>query len=255
MRLSRRIRRHISAPSAKRTYVRDLFGRIAGRYDLTNDVMSLGLHRRWKDRAIELAAIEPGHVVLDLAAGTGDLALGAMAPAGEDGAVIAGDLTRPMMAVGRERRGGDAVRWVECDATALPFGSGSLDRVLIGYGLRNFPDLGVCLAEIYRCLKPGGKIVTLDFGKPGSSSIRTLYLRYLDLSTRLVGWTLHRDVEAYAYIPESLRAYPAQAGVADLMRVKGFAWTGYSDIMLGTMALNFGERPADSVPTRAPLSR
>ena len=92
MGLSHRIRRRIQIPSSKRRYVRDLFGRIAGRYDLTNDVMSLGLHRRWKDRAIELAAIEPGHVVLDLAAGTGDLALGAMAPAGPAGAVVAGDL-------------------------------------------------------------------------------------------------------------------------------------------------------------------
>lgn len=255
MRLSRRIQRHISAPPSKRRYVRALFGRIAGRYDLTNDVMSLGLHRRWKDRAIELAAIEPGHVVLDLAAGTGDLALGAMAPAGPEGAVVAGDLTRQMMAVGRERRGGDAVRWVECDASALPFRGGSLDRVLIGYGLRNFPDLGVCLREIYRCLKPGGKLVTLDFGKPGSGPVKSLYLGYLGLSTRVVGWTLHRDAEAYAYIPESLRAYPAQAGVADLMRRVGFAWAGYADIMLGTMALNFGERPVDPVPIPAPLSR
>ncbi len=255
MRLSRRIQRHIAAPISKRQYVRGLFGRIAGRYDLTNDVMSLGLHRRWKNRAIELAAIEPGHVVLDLAAGTGDLALGAMAPAGRDGAVVAGDLTRPMMAVGRQRRGGEAVRWVECDATALPFASASLDRVLIGYGLRNFPSLEVCLAEIYRCLRPGGRLVALDFGKPGSKSIKSLYLRYLDLSTRLVGWTLHGDAEAYAYIPESLRAYPAQAGVADLMRREGFAWAGYADIMLGTMALNFGERPADPWSTPAPLSR
>lgn len=255
MRLSRHIQRSIAAPSSKRVYVRDLFGRIAGRYDLTNDVMSLGMHLRWKERAIELAAIEPGHVVLDLAAGTGDLALGAMAPVGADGAVIAGDLTRPMMAIGRERQGGDAVRWVECDATALPFASSSLDRVLIGYGLRNFPSLEVCLAEIYRCLSPGGKLVTLDFGKPSSNPVKAAYLRYLDLSTRLVGWTLHRDVEAYAYIPESLRAYPAQEGVADLMRRVGFAWTGYTDIMLGTMALNFGERPVDSVVTPAPLSR
>ena len=255
MRLSKRIQRHISAPPGKRRYVRDLFGRIAGRYDLTNDVMSLGLHRRWKDRALELAAIEPGQVVLDLAAGTGDLALGAVAETGAGGAVIAGDITRPMMAIGRERRGGGAIRWVECDASALPFRGGSLDRVLIGYGLRNFPDLGVCLREIYRCLKPGGKLVTLDFGKPGSGPVKSLYLGYLGLSTRVVGWTLHRDAEAYAYIPESLRAYPAQAGVADLMRRVGFAWAGYADIMLGTMALNFGERPVDPVTIPAPLSR
>lgn len=254
MRLSRSIRRHIRTPTTKRLYVRDLFGRIAGRYDLTNDVMSLGLHRRWKERALELAAIEPGQVVLDLAAGTGDLALGA-AGAGAAGAVIAGDLTRPMMAIGRERRGGQTVSWVECDASALPFACASLDRVLIGYGLRNFPDLGVSLREIYRCLRPGGKLVTLDFGKPGSGTLTALYLRYLDISTRVAGWLLHRDVEAYAYIPESLRAYPAQAGVADLMRRLGFAWTGYVDIMLGTMALNFGERPVEPVPTPAPLSR
>jgi demethylmenaquinone methyltransferase/2-methoxy-6-polyprenyl-1,4-benzoquinol methylase len=255
MKLSRRIRGHIRVPASKRLYVRSLFGRIARKYDITNDVMSLGLHRRWKERALELAEIEPGHLVLDLAAGTGDLALRAAPRTGTTGAVIAGDLTRPMMRVGRSREGGAGIRWVECDATALPFASGSLDRVVIGYGLRNFPNLGVCLGEIYRCLRPGGKLVTLDFGKPGSGRLTSLYLRYLDLSSRLVGWLLHRDVEAYAYIPESLRAYPAQAGVADLMRLLGFVWTGYIDIMLGTMALNFGQRPPEPAPTPALLSR
>lgn len=255
MRLSRRIQGHIRVPATKRRYVRHLFGRIARRYDVTNDLMSLGLHRRWKERALELAEIQPGHLVLDLAAGTGDLALAAAPRAGAAGAVIAGDLTRPMMRVGRARKGGAGVRWVECDATSLPFATGSLDRVVIGYGLRNFPNLGVCLGEIYRCLKPGGKVVTLDFGKPSNGPITSVYLRYLDLSTRLVGWLLHRDVEAYAYIPESLRAYPAQAGVADLMGRLGFAWTGYIDIMLGTMALNFGERPPEPAPTPVPLSR
>lgn len=237
-----RIRGKIDDPESKRRYVRKLFGRISGRYDLTNDVMSLGRHRAWKRLALGLADIREGHVVLDLAAGTGDLAIGAVREA-PGALVVAGDLTWEMMSAGRSRDRGERVRWLQCDATHLPLSDASVDRVLIGYGLRNFPDLDWCLGEILRCLVPGGRFVALDFGRVEPGWLDAAYLRYLDASTCAAGWVLHRDVESYRYIPESLRQYPAQQGVTELMQRRGFVLCGHIDLVFGAMAINFGQAP------------
>jgi len=236
-----RIQGQILAPDSKRLYVRSLFGRIAGRYDLTNDVMSMGRHRAWKRLALALADVEPGHVVLDLAAGTGDFAIRAAKRAGAT--VIAADLTWEMLAAGKKRRHASSVQWMQCDATYLPFPDGSVDRVLVGYGLRNFPDLGCCMGEIRRCLSPGGKLVALDFGRAEPEWLDRLYLKYLDVSTSAAGWILHRNVEAYRYIPESLRQYPAQRGVTEIMQRHGFVRCGHIDLVFGAMAINFGQAP------------
>lgn len=249
MGLRKRIRGAIETPEGKRRFVQDLFGRIAVRYDLTNDLMSLGLHRRWKRQVLELAGLERDHAVLDLAAGTGDLALGA---AGRVSSVVAADLTAGMLEVGRAREGGDRVRWTRCDALKLPFTDRSFDRILIGYGLRNFPDLDRALSEIRRCLRPGGRLVTLDFGKPRRRWLRRAYLRYLDVTTAIAGWLLHRDPEAYLYIPESLRTYPDQRGVNDRMLRAGFERCGWIDLLFGTMAIHFGRRAAEPSPRASP---
>lgn len=240
--MAARIQAQIDTPAQKRRYVRSLFGRIAGRYDLTNDLMSLGRHRAWKRLAVGLADIQPGHVVLDLAAGTGDFAIRAAKKAGA-GTVIAADLTWEMLAAGQSRSGSSEVTWVQCDATQLPFPDGSVDRVLVGYGLRNFPDLDWCLGEVLRCLAPGGKLVSLDFGRAEPGWLDRWYLRYLDFSTSAAGWVLHRDVESYRYIPESLRQYPAQRGVTELMQRHGFVRCGHIDLVFGAMAINFGQAP------------
>lgn len=225
--------------------MRNLFGRVARRYNLTNDVMSLGLHRRWKRYLLELAGLERGLRVLDLAAGTGDLALGAAgtASATPTASVVAADFTPEMMRVGRKRPGAASIQWISGDALDLPFPDASFDRVLIGYGLRNFADLSAGLGEILRCLRPGGRLLSLDFGKPDSPVLRRLYYRYLEASTTAVGWLLHRDVEAYLYIPESLRRYPAQRELIGLMQGTGFVRCGFLELLFGTMAINFGERP------------
>ena len=241
-----RIRAGIVTPDAKRQYVKDLFGRIAGRYDFTNDVMSGGLHRRWKRLAVHVAAIEDDHVVLDLAAGTGDLALrvaGSREGAEPGGLVIAGDLTLPMLQRGQHRTGATEISWLGCDAMRLPIRDASVDRVLVGYGLRNFPDLGACLAEVRRVLRPGGRLVSLDFGRAEPAWLDRAYLRYLEASGSVAGWALHGDVESYRYIAESLRTYPAQRGVMALMQQAGFARCGSIDLMFGTMAINFGDVP------------
>lgn len=246
MGMKTRIRSEIRAPDRKRRYVQDLFGRVADRYDLTNDVMSLGLHRRWKKTLLRLADTRPGHHVLDLAAGTGDLALRVAPRVRPAGRVVAVDLARPMMNVGRGRAGAQAVEWVAGDALKLPFRDRSFDRVVVGYGLRNFADLEGSLAEILRCLRPGGRFLSLDFGKPRRPLLRRAYLAYLDVSTRAVGWALHRDPEAYLYIPESLRQVPDQRGVAEAMRRAGFVRCGFLELLFGTMAINFGERQLES---------
>ena len=239
-----RIRAQLVTPARHRTYVQGLFGRIAGRYDLTNDLMSLGLHRRWKRLAIGLARIEPAHVVLDLAAGTGDFALRiAGERTGADGPVVAADFTLEMMRHGRTRDGSERVDWVGADAMALPLADASIDRVVVGYGLRNFPELGGALGEIRRVLRPGGRFVSLDFGRAEPAWLDRTYLRYLEVSTSAAGWILHRDVEAYRYIPESLRAYAAQRGVTEMMQHHGFIRCGSIDLIFGTMALNFGDVP------------
>jgi len=238
--LGSRIQGQIVDPDAKRRYVRQLFGGIAGRYDLTNDVMSGGLHRRWKRLALQIADIREGHVVLDLAAGTGDFALRA-ARAGGVERVIAGDLTPEMLRAGQTRANAAAVDWIACDALSLPFADRSVDRVLVGYGLRNFADLPHGLSEIRRVLRRGGKLVALDFGRIEPEWLDRLYLRYLEVSTSVAGWALHRNAESYRYIPESLRMYPAQRGVTELMQRLGFVHCGHVDLAYGAMAINFGE--------------
>lgn len=250
MKLNRRIAGRIERPADKRRYVRRLFAGVAERYDLTNDIMSLGLHRRWKRRLIERADPRSGHRVLDLAAGTGDLAGGALDLAARRGIeiqVFAADLTPEMMRVGRRRAAkadaGAGVRgWVGADALRLPFPDGTFDRVLVGYGLRNFADLDAGLAESFRCLRPGGRLLSLDFGHPRPAALRRAYLAYLDASTRAVGWAVHRDAESYVYIPESLRRFPDPRGIAERMEAAGFEGCGYDEVMWGTMAINYGDR-------------
>jgi demethylmenaquinone methyltransferase/2-methoxy-6-polyprenyl-1,4-benzoquinol methylase len=240
--LGGRIQDRISDPVDKRRYVRDLFGGIAGRYDVTNDLMSVGLHRRWKALALQIADIRDGHVLLDLAAGTGDFALRA-AKQSRASRIVAADLTVEMMRAGRSRDGAAGIDWVACDALSLPFADASVDRVLVGYGLRNFAGLARGIAEIRRVLRPGGKLVALDFGRVEPAWLDRIYLRYLELSTSAAGWVLHRNVESYRYIPESLRDYPAQRGVTDLMQALGFRHCGHVDLVYGAMAINFGELP------------
>ena len=246
MKLNRRISGRIDRPADKRRFVRRLFAGVAERYDLTNDVMSLGLHRRWKRRLLERADLRPGHRVLDLAAGTGDLARGALDLAGRGGAeirVFAADLTPEMMRVGLARGGTALNGWVGADALRLPFPDGVFDRVLVGYGLRNFADLDACLAESFRCLRRGGRLVSLDFGHPRAAGLRRAYFAYLNASTRIVGWAIHRDPESYVYIPESLRRFPDQREVARRMEAAGFERCGFDEVIGGTMAINYGDRP------------
>lgn len=232
---------------ARAAQVRRLFAAIARRYDRLNDVLSLGLHRRWKRRlvAASVADARPagrrddGHEkprVLDLCCGTGDIA-GRFA-----GHVVGTDFSAEMLQVAQASRRGN-IRWVQADALRLPFADGSFDVVSVGYGLRNLADLSAGLREIHRVLRPGGKLLSLDFGKPAGAFYRRLYFAHLRFWVPVLGWLLAGNRAAYAYILPSLENYPGQRGVKTAMAEAGFVTCQFEEFCGGAMAINHGMKP------------
>ncbi len=238
------VNKYLSYDEERAPKVRAMFSRLADRYDLVNDVMSFGMHRRWKRRTAALAAEGKPRRWLDLCCGTGDIAFLARgaAPAAR---VVGLDFTFPMLRVARDRgrAEGSAIGWAQGDALRLPFADGAFDVVTVGYGLRNLADPEAGLAEMRRVLAPGGRAVVLDFGKPSNPVAAALYQGFLYTMMPAVGWIFHGDPQTYLYIPESLKRYPAQRGVLDLMRRVGFAQPRYEERLLGTMGINIGEAP------------
>jgi len=213
--------------------VHKLFATIAHRYDLLNDIMSAGLHRRWKHRLVELAGAPRD--VLDLCCGTGDLAMMFRAR------VVGVDFTAEMLRVGATRT--QRVRWVQADALRLPFSENSFDVVSVGYGLRNLADLERGVLEILRVLRPSGKMLSLDFGKPSSAVLRSLYFGYLRTVLPVLGRLYCGDPDTHGYILASLTDYPAQQGIKALMQQCGYRDCGFEEFFGGAMAINFGSNP------------
>jgi len=216
-----------------------LFGAIAARYNLVNDIQSLGLHRVWKRRVVALANLNEGERGLDLCCGTGDIAIGL---AKRGGSIVGMDLNRPMLnqaAARLAKRGDQCVRLAQADALNLPLGNHSLDLVTIGYGLRNLGSMEDGLREITRVLKPGGRLLILDFGKPANRLLRSAYYLYLAWILPVLGWLCCCNASAYAYILDSLKKYPAQKGVAAKLDLLGFKSVKIIDIMGGTMSIHF----------------
>jgi demethylmenaquinone methyltransferase/2-methoxy-6-polyprenyl-1,4-benzoquinol methylase len=235
--------KYLSYDEERAPKVREMFSRLARRYDLVNDVMSFGLHRVWKRRTVRLAldGRKAPLRLLDLCCGTGDL--GFLAEETGGARVLGVDFTLPMLQVARSRRRaqGSRAAFAQGDALRLPLASGSVDLVPIGYGLRNIADPAAALLEIKRVLAPGGRVVVLDFGKPNGPVRSALYMGYLNSVMPLMGWLFHRDPETYDYIPASLERYPGQRGVARLMEQVGFARVRFEEALLGTMGFNVGE--------------
>ncbi|MFZ1071801.1 MAG: bifunctional demethylmenaquinone methyltransferase/2-methoxy-6-polyprenyl-1,4-benzoquinol methylase UbiE [Verrucomicrobiia bacterium] len=226
--------------------VNDLFAAIARRYDLLNDLQSFGLHRRWKRRAVELAAVKPGDRALDLCCGTGDLAL-ALA---RRGAEVAGlDFSGAMLEIAELRRRKNLksrianLKFIQGDAQQIPFPDHSFDAVMVGYGLRNLTNWEAGLAEMYRVAKPGGRLIVLDFGRPPNAVWHAAYFTHLKISVPLLGWIFCGNAQAYAYILESLKHYPAQAGVMAKMHELKLANVRVINLLGGAMAINYGEKP------------
>jgi demethylmenaquinone methyltransferase/2-methoxy-6-polyprenyl-1,4-benzoquinol methylase len=221
------------SPDADRAaQVNKLFATIARRYDLLNDVMTLGLHRHWKHRLVELAG-QPRDV-LDLCCGTGDIALRFA------GNVVGADFTEEMLQVARTRS--SRIEWTRADALNLPFREASFAVVTVGYGLRNLADIERGLREIYRVLRPGGRLLSLDFGKPPHPALRKMFFAHLRFHLPLMGRWSCGDPDAYAYILASLESYPAQRGIRSLMETVGYRECGFEEFCGGTMAINFGTK-------------
>ncbi len=221
--------------------VEDLFAAVAPRYDLINDLQSLGFHRLWKLRLVRLANPRPGLVALDLCCGTGDVAL-ALA---RRGATVTGiDFSNAMLDVARRRLAPTGVQFIHGDAMQLPFPDASADIVTVAYGLRNVADVDRALAEWRRVLRPGGRLVVLEFGKPPNPVWRWLYFQYLRWLVPVFGRVFCGDADTHGYILESLLRYPGQQGIDDRLRRLGFAPTMVMNLMGGAMSLNVAHLPA-----------
>jgi demethylmenaquinone methyltransferase/2-methoxy-6-polyprenyl-1,4-benzoquinol methylase len=224
--------------------VGDLFAAIAPRYDLLNDLLSLGWHRRWKRALPKMANVKPGDRALDLCCGTGDIAF-ALRAAGAD--VVGIDFSPAMLAVAQQRAqtaGGGAcpprLQFLRADALNIPFADDSFDVVTIGYGLRNLAGWERGLEEMARVGRPDARVLVLDFGKPENKAWRTIYFAWLRFLVPLFGKIFSNDAAAYAYIFESLRDYPAQRGVAARMQALGWRDVQVRQLLGGAMSIHFG---------------
>ncbi len=231
--------------------VNDLFAAIAPRYDLINDLQSLGLHRWWKRRLLQLAAVQPGEAALDVCCGTGDVAF-ALAAAGARATGMDFSAEMLLVAEGRKAKGkrqkakgavsSDPV-FLQGDALHTPFPDAHFDLVTISYGLRNLASVEAGLVELWRVLKPGGRLLVLDFGKPDNAALRGAYFAYLRFAVPVFGRVFCKNAEAYAYILESLQHYPAQRGVDQQLRLLGATDARIVNFLGGVMSINVAEKP------------
>jgi demethylmenaquinone methyltransferase/2-methoxy-6-polyprenyl-1,4-benzoquinol methylase len=226
--------------------VADLFGAIATRYDLVNDLQSLGLHRRWKKRVVSMAGVKKGEKALDICCGTGDITF-ALERAGAE--VVGLDFSPPMLAVAQKRaqRNQSAAQFVTGDAMNLPFGDSTFEIVTIGYGLRNLASWERGLEEMIRVARPGGRLLALDFGKPDFWLWRRLCFGYLRGAVPLLGRIFCHDSDTHGYILESLRDYPAQRGVAEKLKAMDCRDVITRNLLGGAMSIHFARKGVGAV--------
>ncbi len=219
-----------------------MFDRVAARYDLLNSLMSAGLHHRWRERAADKAALKPGDSALDVCCGTGDLTLelaGRVAPGGH---VVGCDFSEPMLDLAREkatRHEASGVRFEWADALKLPYDAGRFDAVTVGFGVRNFADRDRGLQEMARVLRPGGRLVVLEFTKPTRPPFSTFYSLWFDRIAPILG-RLSDNPEAYAYLAESVRTFPGPRGLAEKMETAGLGQIRYTVLAGGIVTIHTG---------------
>ncbi len=229
----------------KADLVKGVFDSVASRYDIMNDLMSGGLHRLWKRHTIDQAGVRKGHVVLDLAGGTGDLAKEFAKQVGTTGHVVLADINAAMLIQGRRRMvdGGVAgnLSIAQVDAQNLPFEDGTFDRIAVAFGLRNITDKNVALQSMHRVLKPGGKLLILEFSEP-AEAIRPAYDFYSFKVLPVLGKLIANDEDSYQYLAESIRMHPDQETLLDMMQAAGLERCRYQNLAGGIVALHSGYR-------------
>jgi demethylmenaquinone methyltransferase/2-methoxy-6-polyprenyl-1,4-benzoquinol methylase len=230
----------------KSSHVRAVFDSVASRYDLMNDLMSLGIHRLWKRYTIELAGVRRGQRVLDLAGGTGDLASRFARITGPEGQVVLTDINAAMLTMGRDRLldQGLAVNllYAQVNAETQPFPDGYFDCVTIGFGLRNVTHKQKALAEMYRVLKPGGRALVLEFSHPTSQPLAKAYDLYSFSVLPVLGRLITSDADSYRYLAESIRMHPDQETLRGMMAAAGFERCEYFNLTGGIVAIHRGYR-------------
>jgi len=227
--------------TAKAGRVRGVFDSVAAKYDVMNDLMSLGLHRAWKAYAVAVADVRPGQSVLDIAGGTGDLARAFVQPAGANGLVVHTDINEAMLKKGRDRLldEGKVVPTTLCDAEALPFATAAFDLVSVAFGLRNMTSKEKALREMARVLKPGGRLLVLEFSKVAAPLSRA-YDWYSFKVLPKIGRAIVGDGESYRYLAESIRVHPDQAELKAMMKTAGFGHVDVHNLSAGVVALHVG---------------
>jgi demethylmenaquinone methyltransferase/2-methoxy-6-polyprenyl-1,4-benzoquinol methylase len=229
---------------AKIGKVRAVFDSVAHKYDVMNDLMSFGIHRLWKRFAMALTGARTGQTVLDLASGTGDLADRLAGLVGPQGCVLMSDINASMLNQGRDRminKGHAAnLRYVQINAEQLPLPDDCVDLITIGFGLRNVTDKERALADMYRVLKPGGRVLVLEFSKPHSRSLAKLYDFYSFTALPRLGQVIAKDADSYQYLAESIRMHPDQATLRGMMEDAGFERCDVHNLSGGIVAIHRG---------------
>lgn len=232
------------AVNEKADKVADVFHSVADKYDLMNDLMSAGVHRLWKRYTIETSGAKKGDTILDLAGGTGDLAAKFSRIVGQDGLVTLSDINDSMLENGRERLTNMGIagniEYVQANAENLPFDDNKYNIVTMAFGLRNVTDKDAALRSIYRCLKPGGKLMVLEFSKPVLPGLSTIYDQYSFKLLPLIGKLVANDEESYRYLAESIRMHPDQETLKGMMEEAGFERCSYHNMTGGVVALHVG---------------
>ena len=232
----------------KAAKVADVFHSVAAKYDLMNDLMSAGIHRLWKRVTIELAGVRQGQTIVDIAGGTGDLTAKFSRLVGPDGTVILADINASMLNVGRDKLTDSGlignIHYLQADAQYLPLPDESVDLITIAFGLRNVTDKALALASMQRVLKPGGKLLVLEFSKPTNPLLAKVYDGYSFSVLPKLGQLFAGDADSYQYLAESIRMHPDQETLKAMMSEVGFERCDYQNMTGGIVALHSGVKPA-----------
>ncbi|TNG00245.1 MAG: bifunctional demethylmenaquinone methyltransferase/2-methoxy-6-polyprenyl-1,4-benzoquinol methylase UbiE [Gammaproteobacteria bacterium] len=226
--------------------VREVFDSVADNYDIMNDLMSIGLHRLWKNFTVALCQLRPGQRVLDLAGGTGDLAKRMWPELGDQGELVLSDINAAMLEHGRNRLLDDGVggnvHVVQANAEMLPFPDRYFDCMTIGFGLRNVTDKAAALRSMYHCLKPGGRLLILEFSKPVAPGLNKIYDLYSFSVLPAIGKLVAKDADSYRYLAESIRMHPDQSTLKGMMEEAGFENCQVYNLAGGIVAVHRGFR-------------